>query len=101
MEYIRTNLEYREIQRDGDTDYFVETLSYPINLDVNNPCFSRIQFPTSRAILIRTAPTTRIITIHVMKNIDLYSSFANFVIDLNNKMLSIQKQEGYIDIKLE
>ncbi|MEG0502575.1 MAG: hypothetical protein RR309_10655 [Cellulosilyticaceae bacterium] len=68
---------------------------------MNNPCFSRIQFPESRVILVRTSPTTRVVTIHVMRDIDLYSSFVNFEIDLNDKMLSIQKQEGYIDVKLE
>ncbi|MEG1637750.1 MAG: hypothetical protein RR324_09575 [Cellulosilyticaceae bacterium] len=45
--------------------------------------------------------TVYVVTIHVMRDIDLYSSFVNFEIDLNDKMLSIQKQEGYIDVKLE
>lgn len=98
--HIKTNLEYREVARGEDKDYFIETLSYPINLEIDNPHFSRMQFPVSKAILIRTSPITDKVTIHIMKDTDLYSSFVNFEIDLSSHLLNIEKQEGYINVNL-
>ena len=93
---IDTNLEYRKIQREEDVDYFIETLSYPIRFELPLPYMSRIQFPKSRAVLVRTSPRTTCVTIHIMRDVDLYSSFANFEIELDGRQLSVQKEEGYI-----
>lgn len=93
---IATNLEYRKIKRGEDIDYFIETLSYPVNLKLSLPHISRIQFPKSRAVLVRTSPGTTSVTIHIMRDIDLYSSFANFEIKLNGDKLKIEKEEGCI-----
>ncbi|MGL4345924.1 MAG: hypothetical protein ACRCTE_12055 [Cellulosilyticaceae bacterium] len=98
--YFKTNLEYREIQRDQDIDYFIETDSYPINMEHELPFMSRIQFPKSRAILVRTCPDSLIVTIHIMRDIDLHSSFANFVIDLKDRELKIWKCDGFISVAL-
>ena len=89
MKNINTNLEYREIIRGQDIDYFIETLSYPIFLKLPNKLISQVQFPMSRAVLVRTSPTTSKVTIHIMRDIDLHSSFANFEIDLKDKELNI------------
>lgn len=97
-QFIETNLEVRKILRDQDEDLFIETLSYPINLELEIENMSRIQFPLSRAILVRTSFTTSWVTVHVMRDIDLYSSFANFELNLEGKRLVIQKQEGYIQV---
>ncbi len=96
-----TNLEARTIQRGEDRDYFIETLSYPINLELTHPLMSRLQFPKSRAVLVRTSPYRQDVTIHIMRDVDLYSSFANFEIDLKGHILNIQKEEGYIRLFLE
>lgn len=96
-EFLQTNLEYRLIERGNDKDYFIETLSYPVNMDLKLPYMSRIQFPKSRAVLVRTAPFTSIVTIHIMRDVDLQSSFSNFEVDLTGKVLNIIKQEGYIE----
>ena len=98
---IDTNLEYRKIERGGDTDYFIESLSYPVNLMLPLPCMSRIQFPKSRAILIRTSPHTSTITVHVMRDIDLYSSFANFEIKLGQNKLVIKESKGQVDVWID
>lgn len=99
--YIKTNLEARPIQRGEDIDYFIETFSYPVNLELEHPLMSRIQFPSSRAVLVRTTPYRKDITIHIMRDVDLYSSFANFELNLENHRLMIEKEEGYIRMYLQ
>ena len=61
---------------------------------------SRIQFPMPRAVLIRTTPISRWVTVHVLRDIDLFSSFANFELDLTDKKLVLKKEEGYIRLYL-
>ncbi|MGL6173719.1 MAG: hypothetical protein ACRC1P_03835, partial [Cellulosilyticaceae bacterium] len=97
---LKTNLEYRIIERQQDKDYFIETLSYPINLEITVPYFSRLQFPDSRAILVRTTPQGSRVTIHIMRDVDLHSSFVNFEIELMGKMIEIMKEEGYIALRV-
>lgn len=100
-ELFRTNLEARVIDREGDQDFFIETDLYPLNLMLEIPGMSRIQFPMSRAILVRTTPTSKWVTIHVLRDVDLFSSFANFELHLEGKKLSIQKEDGYIIMKFD
>lgn len=97
--FVETGLAYRTIHREGDTDYFIETDNYPINLQLDLPYLSRIQFPRSRAILVRTTPKSRWVTLHVLRDIDLYSSFANFEMALENGPLHIELKEGYIEVR--
>lgn len=97
---IQTNLEYRKIKRDQDTDYFIETLSYPVCLELDVPCMSRIQFPKSRAVLVRTSPELTSITVHIMRDVDLYSSFANFEIKLEGKSLAVIKKGEFIEVAI-
>lgn len=94
MGIINTNLEYREIVRGQDIDYFIETLSYPIFLKLPGSLIDQIQFPKSRAVLVRTSPITSKVTIHIMRDIDLHSSFANFEIDLKGRELNIESVPG-------
>lgn len=98
---IDTNLEARVINRDGDEDFFIETFLYPMNFEIDVPYMSRIQFPMPRAVLIRTTPVSRWVTVHVLRDIDLFSSFANFELDLTDKKLVLQKEEGYIRLYLK
>lgn len=95
---IKCDLEYRTIQRGEDCDYFIETFSVPVNLIENSEYLSRIQFPKSRAILVRTSPLQKNVTIHIMRDVDLQSSFANFEVDLSLSRMSIQKKEFGIEI---
>lgn len=98
---IETNLEARVIEREGDQDFFIETFLYPTNFEVDVPYMSRIQFPMPRAILIRTTPVSRRITVHVLSDTDLFSSFVNFELDLTDKKLVLRKEEGYIRLFLK
>ena len=97
---IETNLEARVIEREGDQDFFIETFLYPMNFEIDIPYMSRIQFPMPRAVLIRTTPISRWVTVHVLRDIDLFSSFANFELDLTDKKLVLKKEEGYIRLYL-
>lgn len=97
---IETNLEARIIEREGDQDFFIETFLYPLNFQIDVPFMSRIQFPMPRAVLIRTTPTSRWVTIHILRDIDLFSSFANFELNLEGKKLILKKEEGYIKLYL-
>lgn len=95
---ICEDLEYRTIEKGQDIDYFIETLSYPLNLNIELPNISRIQFPKSRAILVRTSPSSDLVTIHVMRNIDLHSSFCNFEVNLKDLQLIIEKKTESVDV---
>lgn len=98
---IETNLEARVIEREGDQDFFIETFLYPMNFELDIPYMSRIQFPMPRAVLIRTTPVSRWVTVHVLRDLDLFSSFANFELDLTDKKLVLRKEEGYIRLYLK
>lgn len=101
MKAFETNLEARPIRRGEDTDYFIETFSYPVNLEIHHPLTSRIQFPMSRAVLIRTTPYSSKVTIHILRDVDLRSSFANFELELKEHQLILQKEEGYIQVSIK
>lgn len=100
-ELFKTNLVARVIEREGDQDFFIETDLYPLNLMIEIPGISRMQFPLSRAVLVRTTPASRWVTIHILRDVDLFSSFANFEMNLDQKRLLIQKEDGYIIMKTE
>lgn len=98
---IDQQLIYRKIQRGDDIDYFIETDHYPVHLPSLAPFLSRIQFPKSRAILIRTSPSSERVTLHILRDIDLYSSFANFEIDLCDKTLYINHSKHFISLVVD
>ena len=88
---FETNLEARIIDREGDKDFFIETFMYPLDFELDIPYMSRIQFPMPRAVIIRTTPVSRWVTIHILRDIDLFSSFANVELDLSEKKLFLLK----------
>lgn len=94
-------LQVRSIARDADTDYFIETTSLPIHFHTSLTYLSRIQFPTSRGILIRTSPLTSVITIHILRDVDLYSSFVNFEVDLSSNTLQVLKKDCTIELWIQ
>lgn len=90
---LDTDFEYRIIREDeNDTDIFID-INYR-NLDINcgNSDFfnSRIQFPFVRSLILRISKTTTIMTVHLMRDIDLFSAFANFEVDYSNSIINIK-----------
>ncbi|MGL5674818.1 MAG: hypothetical protein ACRDDX_00185 [Cellulosilyticaceae bacterium] len=93
-------LSVRTINRQEDIDYFIDTQAYPVHLALSLIGISRMQFPNARALLIRTSPTSTFATLHILKDVDLYSSFINFEIDLSLLELQIKLEEGHISLNL-
>lgn len=93
---IKSDFEIRILrQEEKDVDLFIPTEYRTLNLFLENlPDYldSRIQFPEIRNIIIRfsTEKNNDYCTIHLLKNIDLHSAVANFVINY---------KEHYVDLK--
>ena len=79
---LDTDFEYRIIREDeNDIDIFV---------DVNDLFASRIQFPFVRSMILRISKLNHLMTIHFMRDIDLFSAFANFEIDYTDSVIRIK-----------
>lgn len=90
---IDCDFEYRVIREENDEiDLYIDINYRCLDIDVGESNFfsSRIQFPFVRSILVRANKTLDSITIHLMRDIDLFSAFANFEMDLSNGTLSIK-----------
>lgn len=98
---IETNLEVRTIKREEDIDLFILTRGYPVHLNMTNSDFSRIQFPNAKALLLRLSPITTKVTCHILRDVDLFSSFANFEVDKQLKSIVIQELEGYTELSFK
>lgn len=89
------DFEYRIIrEEDNDLDIYVD-VNYrclDIEFEKNNFFNSRIQFPFVRSILLRINKDLDTITIHLMRDIDLFSAFANFELNLSNQVLCIKNK---------
>ncbi len=96
--HLDPSLILRKVARGDDTDYFIDTQYAPVELTAFVPYTSRIQCPRTRLILIRTSPCTTHITLHLLSDTDLYSSFLNIEYDLSQHQLAIHAQSHAIVI---
>ncbi len=90
---LDTEFEYRVIREENnDIDLFVDLNYRTLDIDcVDNKFFnSRIQFPFVRALILRFNKEESIMTIHLMRDIDLFSAFANFEVDYKDSIISIK-----------
>ncbi len=94
---ISSDFEMREMPRGEDLDLFIPTEGIPLNLEIEKMGFSRIQFPNTKAVLIRLSPKSERITCHILKDIDLFSSFANFEVAAHT--IQMHKKEHYIQLR--
>ena len=94
---LDTDFEYRIIrEEDNDIDLFIDINYRSVDIDCqNNNLFfsSRLQFPFVRSIILRFNKLDNIATIHFMRDIDLFSAFANFEIDYSNSIISIKNDK--------
>ena len=99
------DFEYRIIrEEDNDLDIYVDVNYRCLNINLGKCDFfnSRIQFPYVRSILLRLNKNMDTITVHLMRDIDLFSAFANFELDLSHHILSIKNEyEKVIISKVE
>ena len=89
------NFECRTIREENDDlDIYVDVNYRCLDIELGDSEFfnSRIQFPYVRSILLRINKTMETITVHLMRDIDLFSAFANFELDLSKHALYIKNK---------
>ena len=97
-------IEIGNLKLDSDFDYRIireENNDIDIYRDINYRCVdinvgeseifnSRIQLPYVRSILLRINKEDYLMTVHLMRDIDLFSAFANFEVDFSNSIFKIK-----------
>ncbi|MGL6105604.1 hypothetical protein [Romboutsia sp.] len=89
------DFDYRVIrEEDDDLDLFIDINYRSLDIDVGeNQLFdSRIQFPFVRAIILRLNKMGNLMTVHLMRDIDLFSAFANFEVDYTDSIINIKNE---------
>ena len=109
-------IEIGKLKLDSDFDYRVireENNDIDLYIDINYRCVdidigeseifhSRIQFPYVRSILLRISKENNLMTVHLMRDIDLFSAFANFEVDCSDSIFNIKNiQEKVIISKVK
>ncbi|CEH35809.1 hypothetical protein [Romboutsia lituseburensis] len=90
---LDTDFEYRVIrEEDNDIDLFVDLNYRSLDIDNNGSDLfgSRIQFPFVRSIILRLNKNTHDMTVHLMRDIDLFSAFANFEVNYEGSVINIK-----------
>lgn len=90
---LDTDFEYRVIrEEDGDIDLFIDVNYRSLDIECDNCDFfnSRIQFPFVRSLILRLNKDSHLMTIHLMRDIDLFSAFANFEFNYENYIFNIK-----------
>lgn len=91
---LDSDFDYRVIrEEENDIDLYID-INYrcvDINVGESEIFHSRIQFPYVRSILLRINKENYLMTVHLMRDIDLFSAFANFEVNYENSIFSIKK----------
>ncbi len=85
---LDSDFEFRVIREtEEDIDIFVDIIYRSVDIDASDSMMfsSRIQFPFVRAIILRIDKEGYDMTVHMLRDIDLLSAFANFEIDFSDK----------------
>ena len=98
---LDSDFDYRVIrEEDNDLDLYID-INYrcvDINIGESNFFNSRIQFPYVRSILIRINKESYLMTVHLMRDIDLFSAFANLEVDYTNSIFKIKNYQEKVII---
>ena len=92
---LDSDFEFRVIREsDEDIDIFVDINYRSVDIDASDSRMfsSRIQFPFVRAIILRIDKEGYDMTVHMLRDIDLLSAFANFEIDFSHSTISIRNE---------
>lgn len=92
---LNLDFDYRIIREENeDVDIFIDInyRSLDIDTDGSNLFNSRIQFPFVRALILRLNKNNQCMTIHLLRDIDLFSAFANFEVDYTDSIINIKNQ---------
>ncbi|MGL5650649.1 MAG: hypothetical protein ACRDDE_02745 [Paraclostridium sp.] len=94
---LDTEFDYRIIrEEDNDIDLFIDINYRSLDIDCADSSIffaSRLQFPFVRSIILRFNKLNNLMTVHLMRDIDLFSAFANFEIDYSNSSISIKNDK--------
>lgn len=94
---LDTEFDYRIIrEEDNDIDLFIDINYRSLDIDCGDSSIffaSRLQFPFARSIILRFNKLNNLMTVHLMRDIDLFSAFANFEIDYSNSIISIKNDK--------
>lgn len=98
---LDSDFDYRIIrEEDNDIDIYID-INYrcvDINVGESELFNSRIQFPYVRSILLRINKEDYLMTVHLMRDIDLFSAFANFEVDFSNSIFKIKNLQEKVII---
>ena len=92
---LDTDFDFRVIrEEDNDIDLFIDINYRSLDIDTDNNGFfnSRVQFPFVRSLILRINKESNIMTVHLMRDIDLFSAFANFEVNYDNCVINIKNE---------
>lgn len=98
---LNSDFDYRIIrEEDNDLDLYIDINYRCVDINVGQSDFfnSRIQFPYVRSILLRINKESTLMTVHLMRDIDLFSAFANFEVDYTNCIFEIKNHQEKVII---
>ena len=98
---LDTDFEYRIIrEEENDLDLFIDLNYRSLDIDTNNNTLfsSRIQFPFVRSIILRLNKNYYTMTVHLMRDIDLFSAFANFEVNYKDAIIAIKNTQEKVSI---
>lgn len=98
------DFEYRIIKSDEkNMDIYVDLDYRTVDIKDDKMEFfnSRIQFPKVKAMIMRITLDSKIMTIHLLRDIDLLSAFANFEVDYSENIFKIIKKDEYVVLEKE
>ena len=90
---LDSDFDFRVIrEEDNDIDLFIDINYRSLDIDTNENGFfnSRIQFPYVRSLILRINKEANVMTVHLMRDIDLFSAFANFEVNYDNCVINIK-----------
>ena len=98
---LDSDFDYRIIrEEENDIDLYID-INYrcvDINIGKSDIFESRIQFPYVRSILLRINKESSLMTVHLMRDSDLFSAFANFEVNYLNSIFSIKNVQEKVII---
>ena len=89
------DFDYRVIREENnDIDLFIDVNYRSLDIDTDNNGFfnSRLQFPFVRSLILRINKESNVMTVHLMRDIDLFSAFANFEVNYDNCVINIKNE---------
>ncbi|MDO4793428.1 MAG: hypothetical protein Q3993_04545 [Filifactor alocis] len=99
---LDTELSCRSNEKEnGDIDVFVDLEGRTVDLGCKDPRLSRIQFPKVRFLLFRISRGDRRLTLHMMRDIDLFSAFANVELSLEEgEKVRLRMKETSVELSI-